>query len=43
MMTFWSLGMILLGVLLGGMVLVVIFSLLTMGQKGDAYRDRFDL
>jgi hypothetical protein len=36
MVTFWSMGLILLGVVWGGMVLVVIFGLLTMGQKGDA-------
>ena len=42
-MTFWSVGLILLGVVLGGMVLVAIFTLLAMGQKGDAYRDRFGL
>jgi hypothetical protein len=42
-MTFWSMGLVLLGVVLGGMVLVVIFSLLATGQKDDAYRDRFGL
>jgi hypothetical protein len=37
-----SYGMFFLGVLLGGLVLVVIFSLLAMAQKGDEYLDQLE-
>ena len=39
-MSLLSYGVFTLGVVLGGMVLLVIFSLLAMAQKGDAYLDQ---
>jgi hypothetical protein len=37
-----SYGVFTLGVVLGGMVLLVIFSLLAVAQKGDAYLDQLE-
>lgn len=39
-MSLLSYGVLTLGVVLGGLVLLVIFSLLAMAQKGDAYLDQ---
>ena len=38
----WSYGWFFLGVVLGGVALLVIFSLLAMAQKGDAYQERLE-
>jgi hypothetical protein len=35
-------GLFFLGVVLGGLVLLVIFSLLAMAQKGDEYQDQLE-
>ena len=36
-------GVIILGIVLGGLVLLVLFSLLTLAQKGDECLDRLEL
>ena len=36
-------GVYILGVVLGGLVLLVIFSLLAMAQKGDEYLEKLEL
>ena len=41
-MSLWSYGWFFLGVVLGGVALLVIFSLLAMAQKGDAYQERLE-
>jgi hypothetical protein len=35
-------GVIILGVVLGGLLLLVLFSLLTMAQKGDEYMEQME-
>jgi hypothetical protein len=37
-----SFGLFFLGVVLGGLVLLVIFSMLAMAQKGDEYQDQLE-
>jgi hypothetical protein len=41
-LSLWSYGIVFLGVLLGGMALLVIFSLLVMAHEGDANQDRLE-
>jgi hypothetical protein len=41
--SFLSYGVYCLGVVLGGVVLLVIFSLLAMAQKGDQYQEQLEL
>jgi hypothetical protein len=36
-------GVIILGIVLGGLVLLVLFSLLTMAKRGDEYLERMEL
>jgi hypothetical protein len=38
-MSLWFYGVIILGIVLGGVLLLVLFSLLTMAKKSDAYRE----
>jgi len=40
--SFLSYGVFFLGVVLGGLGLLVIFSLLAMAQKGDEYQDQLE-
>lgn len=41
-MSFLSHGVFFLGVVLGVLVLLVIFSLMAMAQKGDKYQDQLE-
>lgn len=41
-MSLLSYGIFFLGVVLGGLVLLVIFSLLALAQKGDEYQDQLE-
>ncbi len=41
-MSLWSYEIFLVGVLLGGMLLLVIFSLLAMAKKGDEDHDELE-
>ena len=42
-MSLFFYGVIILGMVLGGLVLLVLFSLLAMAQKGDECLDRLEL
>jgi hypothetical protein len=41
-LSLWYYGMLCLGVGLGGLLLLMIFSLLDMAQKGDNYLDQLE-
>ena len=41
-MSFFYYGLISLGVVVGGLVLLLLFCLLDMAQKGDAYQDQLE-
>ena len=42
-MSLFFYGVIILGIVLGGVVLLLLFSLLVMAQKGDECRDQLEL
>jgi hypothetical protein len=42
-MSLFFYGVVILGVVLGGLVLLVIFSLLAMAQRSDEYLDQLEL
>jgi hypothetical protein len=42
-MSLWGYGVVILGVVLGGLVLLVIFSLMAMARKGDESLERLEL
>jgi hypothetical protein len=42
-MSLFFYGVIILGIVLGGLVLLVLYSLLVMAQRGDEYLDQMEL
>ena len=42
-MSLFSCGLLFLGVVLGGLLLLVIYSLMAMAQKGDKFQDQLEL